>query len=65
MNIEYNQGHSNLIEDQKETPKFSSFASLPWAMINPQWLELPISRTKFHGHKGVRAIEVWLYEQVQ
>ena len=30
-------------------------------MINPQWLELPISRTNFHGPKDVRAIEVRLY----
>ena len=30
-------------------------------MFNPQWLELPISRTNFHGHKDVRAIEVRLY----
>ena len=30
-------------------------------MINPQWLELPISRTNFHGPKDVRATEVRLY----
>ena len=30
-------------------------------MINPQWLELPISRTNFHGLKEVRAIELRLY----
>ena len=30
-------------------------------MINPQWLELPISRTNFHGPKAVRAIKVRLY----
>ena len=30
-------------------------------MINPQWLELPVSRTDFHGPKDVRAIEVRLY----
>ena len=30
-------------------------------MINPKWLELPMSRTNFHGPKDVRAIEVWLY----
>ena len=30
-------------------------------MINPQWLEQPISRTKFYGPKAVRAIEVRLY----
>ena len=32
-------------------------------MINPQWLELPMSRTNFHGPKDVRAIEVRLYVQ--
>ena len=32
-------------------------------MINPHWLELPLSRTNFHGPKGVRAIEVRLYFQ--
>ena len=30
-------------------------------MNKPQWLELPISRTKFYGPKDVRAIEVRLY----
>ena len=30
-------------------------------MVNPQWLELPMSRTNFHGPKDVRAIEVRLY----
>ena len=30
-------------------------------MIIPQWLELPMSRTNFHGPKDVRAIEVRLY----
>ena len=30
-------------------------------MINPRWLELPLSRINFHGPKGVRAIEVRLY----
>ena len=30
-------------------------------MINPQWPEQPISRTNFHGHKDVRAVEVRLY----
>ena len=28
-------------------------------MINLQWLELPMSRTNFHGPKDVR--EFWLY----
>ena len=30
-------------------------------MINPQLLELPMSRTNFHGPADVRAIEVRLY----
>ena len=30
-------------------------------MINPQWLELPMSRTNFHGPKDVRVIEIRLY----
>ena len=30
-------------------------------MINPQWLELPMPRTNFHGPKDIRAIEVRLY----
>ena len=30
-------------------------------MMNTHLLELPLSRTYFHGSKGVRAIEVSLY----
>ena len=30
-------------------------------MIKSHLLELPISRTNFHGPKDVRVIEVWLY----
>ena len=37
------------------------FASWPSTMINLHWLELSMTRTIFHGLKGVRAIEVWLY----
>ena len=37
------------------------FVSLLGAMINPQWLELPISGTNFYGPKDVRAIELRLY----
>ena len=33
-------------------------------MINPQWLELPMSHTNFHGPKDVRAIEVRLYANI-
>ena len=39
----------------------SLFASRPDTVINPQWLELPMSQTVFHGPKDVRAIEVRLY----
>ena len=41
-------------------PKLLLFTSWSGTMINPQWLELPIARTNFHGPKDVRAIEVWL-----
>ena len=50
-----------LCRKSERFPKLSLFASLPCAMINPQWLEIPISRTNFHGPKDVRAIEVRLY----
>ena len=33
-------------------------------MINPQWLELLMSRTIFYGPKDVRATEVRLYKQM-
>ena len=33
-------------------------------MINPQWLELPMFRTNFHGPKDVRAIEIRLYSNL-
>ena len=42
-------------------PELAIVASRPGAMINLHWLELPISRTIFHGPKGVRGIEVRLY----
>ena len=35
------------IEDRKDFPKLSPFASWPGAMINPHWLELPMSRINF------------------
>ena len=34
-------------------------------MINPHWLELPMSRINFHGPKDARAIEVLLYFAVE
>ena len=33
-------------------------------MINPQYLELPMSWTNFHGPKDVRTIEVRLYAEI-
>ena len=33
-------------------------------MINPQWLELPMYRTNFHGPKDFRAIEARLYSKI-
>ena len=57
LNIPY----SYFIQDRKYIPKLYPFVSSPGAMINPQWLELPISKTNFHGPKDVRAIEVRLY----
>ena len=49
------------VENRKDFPKLSLFASLTGAIINPQWFELPMSRTNFHGPKDIRAIEVRLY----
>ena len=43
---------------RKDIPKSSPFGSCPGAMVNPQWLELSMSRTNFHGPKDVQAIEV-------
>ena len=48
-------------EDRKDFTNLSPFASWPGAMINPQWLELPMSRTNLHGPKDVRDTEVRLY----
>ena len=49
------------IKTKKKIHKLSPFASCLGTIINPQWLELPMSRTHFHGPKDVRAIEVRLY----
>ena len=56
---EYSQ-HTIIVNEIKKIPKVSLFASSPGSMINPQWLELPMSRTNFHGPKDVRATEVRL-----
>ena len=50
-----------LYRRSKKFPNLSPFASWPCAIINPQWLELPISQTNFHGPNDVRAIEVRLH----
>ena len=52
---EYTQ-HTIILKEIKTIPKLSLFASWPGTMINPQWLELPMSRTIFYGPKDVRAI---------
>ena len=58
---EYTQHTIIVYKIEKDFPKLSLFASWTGAMINHQWLELPMSRTNFHGPKDVRAIEVRLY----
>ena len=45
-------------------PKLSPFASWPGCMINPQSLDLPMSRINFHAPKDVRATEVLLFHTV-
>ena len=57
---EYTQ-HTIIVKEIIEIPELSLFASWPGTMINPQWLEVPMSRTIFYGPKDVRAIEVRLY----
>ena len=52
--------HTIIVKKIKKIPKLSLFASWPGIMINPQWLELPMSRTISYGPKDVQAIEVWL-----
>ena len=59
---EYTQHTHHIIEDRKDITKLSPFVSWPCAMLNPQWLELPMPRTKFHGPIYVRVIEVLQYE---
>ena len=41
-----------------------TFSSWSGTKIKPQWLELPMSRTSFHGPKDVRAIEVRPYTEL-
>ena len=49
-----------LSKRSKKCTKKLLFASWHGPMINSQWLEQPISRTNFHCHNEVRAIEVRL-----
>ena len=58
---EYTQHTHYFIESRKVVPKSSLFTFSSDAIVNPQWLELPMSRTNFHGPKDVRAVEVRLY----
>ena len=53
--------YNHCVENRKDFPKLSLFAFWTCAVINPQWLELPMSRTNFYGPEDVRAIEVRLY----
>ena len=46
-------------ENRKYIPIMSP--DLHGSIINPQWLEPPLSPTNFHSPKGVRAIEFRLY----
>ena len=46
---------------EKIEKKYSYYASCLCAMSNTHSLELPLSRTYFHGSKCVRAMEVLLY----
>ena len=39
----------------KKLKRYPYYASWPGAIINPHWLELPLSRTNFHGLKGVES----------
>ena len=47
-------------EIEKTSLNYVYFAFWSGALINPQWLELLVSRTNLHGLQDVRAIEVWL-----
>ena len=50
---------------KNEKNPLSPFASRPGAKINPQWFELPISRTNLNGPKYVRAILSSLFSQCE
>ena len=50
------------IEDLKDFSKLLPFDSWPGTMINPQWLELPISRTSLQGPRDVKSLKVTAHE---
>ena len=54
-------GTHNIPSPERKSKRYPYSASWPGAMINTHKLELPLSRTYFHGSKGVRAIEVLQY----
>ena len=51
------------IEGRKDIHKLSLFASRPGVMINPHWLELPVSRTDFQDPKDVWAIQKKVFQE--
>ena len=46
---EYSQ-HTFILKSKKRYPYHATW---PGAIINTHWLELPLSRTYFHGSEGV------------
>ena len=57
-----NTAYYFLIEEKKISLNYPHLA--PDLVLNPQWLERPMSRTNFHRPKDVRAIEDRLYTRV-
>ena len=58
---EYTQ-HTIIVKKmKKKSPEVIAVCFLDGFMINPQWLELPMSRINFHGPKDVRVTELLLY----
>ena len=55
---DYTQHTITLQKVGKDIPKLSLFDSSTGFMINPQWLELPMSKINFHGPKDVRVFEI-------
>ena len=53
-----NTQHSFMLKTIIKIQMYPYSSSWPDTIINPRWLELPLSRTNFRSPKGVRAIEV-------